>query len=202
MSLTGGRIATRSLRPFVAMANWAIARRASPDAISVAGMAAGVVAGMCFSYAPEHRALWLAGAVLVQLRLLANMLDGMVAVGRGVASRLGELFNEVPDRVSDTAVLVGLGGAAGLWALGFGAALAAIATAYVRAIGKSMGFPADFSGPMAKQQRMAVVTAVAVAMLMLPRGWTTGWPVAALWVVVVGSGLTTMRRLLRLVARL
>ena len=48
-----------------------------------------------------------------RLRLLANLLDGMVAIGRGIASPVGELFNEVPDRVSDTAVLLGLGVAGG-----------------------------------------------------------------------------------------
>ena len=47
------------------------------------------------------------------LSLLANLLDGMVAMGRGVASPVGELFNEVADRVSDTAILLGLGWAAG-----------------------------------------------------------------------------------------
>ena len=43
--------------------------------------------------------LFLVAAVCVQLRLLANLLDGMVAVGSGQASRIGELYNEVPDRV-------------------------------------------------------------------------------------------------------
>ena len=98
--------------------------------------------------------------MLVQARLLANLLDGMVAIGRGVASPTGELFNEVPDRVSDTAVLVGLGVAAGSVAWGLAAALAAMATAYVRlpSGGGSDGFRATFGGPMAKQHRMALVT--------------------------------------------
>ena len=157
-------IAARSLRPVVALAGWLIARRASPDAISLAGMAAAVLAGLAFALTRDlpqaGRALWIAGAVLVQVRLMANLLDGMVAIGRGVASPLGELFNEVPDRVSDTAVLVGVGWAAGSVALGLAAALAAMATAYIRAVGKGVGLASDFSGPMAKQQRMAVVTAL------------------------------------------
>ncbi len=129
-------------------------------------MGCGVVAGICLAttwWHPEFdRPLWLAGAVLVVLRLIANMLDGMVAVGRGIATPLGELFNEVPDRVSDTAVLVGAGIAAGGdWGLGLAAALAAMSTAYVRAVGKAAGAPSDFRGPMAKQQRMAVVVLLA-----------------------------------------
>ena len=131
----------------------------------------------------------------MQARLMANLLDGMVAIGRGLASASGELFNEVPDRVSDTAVLVGLGWAAGQLALGLAAALAAMATAYVRAIGKGLGQPSDFSGPMAKQQRMALVTFLAVACAVLPAGWVAGWPRFALWLVTLGALLTAARRL-------
>jgi len=36
--------------------------------------------------------------------------------------------------------------------------LAAALTAYVRVFGGSLGLPQDFRGPMAKQQRMAVMT--------------------------------------------
>ena len=195
-------IAARSLRPVVATAGWLIARRASPDAISLAGMAAAILAGLAFALTREApqagRALWIAGAVLVQVRLMANLLDGMVAIGRGVASPLGELFNEVPDRVSDTAVLVGVGWAAGSVALGLAAALAAMATAYIRAVGKGvrgLGLASDFAGPMAKQQRMALVTALAAACAVLPAAWTMGWPAGALWITTALALVTAVRRL-------
>ena len=199
-------IAARGLRPVVAAAGWLVRRGASPDAISVLGMVAAVAAGACFAGVrawPGAAAwLWLGGAVLVQARLMANLLDGMVAIGRGVASATGELFNEIPDRVSDTAVLAGLGWAAGAPALGLGAALAAMATAYVRAVGRGLGVGSDFSGPMAKQQRMALVTALAVACAVLPGGWTAGWPAVALWVIVALSLGTAVRRLVRAGRRL
>ena len=183
----------------VAVATWLIDHRAAPDAISVAGAVAAGLAGIAFALTREvpaaARLFWLLGAVLVQARLMANLLDGMVAIGRGVASATGELFNEVPDRVSDTAVLVGLGWAAGQTALGFAAALAAMATAYVRVLGKSLGQSSDFSGPMAKQQRMALVTVLGVACAVLPAGWVGAWPVAALWIVLLGALATAVRRL-------
>jgi len=195
-------IAARGLRPVVAMADWLIRRRASPDTISVLGMVSAGLAGLALALTREwpdaSRPLWLLGALLVQGRLMANLLDGMVAIGRGVASPTGELFNEVPDRVSDTAVLFGLGWAAGAPALGLFAALAAMATAYIRAVGRGLSRGSDFSGPMAKQQRMALVTALAVACAVLPRDWTTGWPTAALWLIAILSVATAARRLLRL----
>src|SRR5260221_8901784 len=76
------------------------------NAISLAGMAAGILAGAALGATtpapdPWPRFLFIAAAALMQLRLVANMLDGMVAVGGGRASPVGELYNEVPDRVSD-----------------------------------------------------------------------------------------------------
>jgi phosphatidylglycerophosphate synthase len=199
-------IAARSLRPVMAAAGWLVRWRASPDAISIVGMVAAILAGALFAATPGRgavaRLLWLLGALLVQTRLMANLLDGMVAIGRGVASSAGELFNEIPDRVSDTAVLVGLGWAAGHPALGLWAALAAMATAYVRTVGRGLGLPSDFSGPMAKQHRMAVVTALAVACGVLPAAWTSGWPTAALWIIAIGAFLTTIRRLVRIARKL
>lgn len=197
-------IAARNLAVTHAVAGWLIRRAVSPDAISAAGMAAGIAAGIAFAataWAPQGAGvLWVAGAVLVQLRLLANLLDGMVAVGRGIASPLGELWNEVPDRVSDTAVLVGLGVAGGSWTWGMAAALAAMATAYVRAVGRAAGGPSDFRGPMAKQQRMAVATAVALWCGLASASWQVAWqgltlPTLALILVTVLSIATAARRL-------
>src|ERR1043166_10194144 len=92
---------------------------------------------------------WLAVAVLVQRRLTANMLDGMVALDSGRASRVGELYNEVPDRVSDAAVFIGAGFAfGGNVTLGYAAAILSIFTAYVRAAGKIAGAQNEFCGPM------------------------------------------------------
>ncbi|MBV8916405.1 MAG: CDP-alcohol phosphatidyltransferase family protein, partial [Acetobacteraceae bacterium] len=126
-------IAARDWRPIRAAATWLVRQQAAPNGISVAGMAAALLAGTLFALIPavpdKARLLWACGAVLIQLRLLANVLDGMVAVGRGVASRVGELFNEVPDRISDTAVLAGVGHAVGEPALGWAAALFAMLTA-------------------------------------------------------------------------
>ena len=199
-------IAARRLGTVQAIAAWLVRRGASPNGISLLGMAAALLAGLAFAGTWTHpgaaRPLWLVGAALVQLRLAANLFDGMVAIGRGVASPVGELFNEVPDRVSDAAVLVGVGLAAqGNVALGLAAALAAMTTAYVRAVGRAAGTPSDFRGPMAKQHRMALVTALAVWCAVTPRAWgadLAGWglPWLVLVVITALSLVTAARRLL------
>ena len=206
MTPSGDRrpIAARNLRSSVAIAHWLAGRGVSPNAISVAGLFAGAAAGIAFACAPAvpdwARVLWVAGALCVQLRLAANMFDGMVAIARGVASPVGELYNEIPDRLSDSAVLIGLGVAAGDWALGALAALTSMATAYVRAVGKAAGAPSDFGGPMAKQQRMFLVTIAALWLGVAPGAVRQMLPPAELLralllLIIVGSGLTAGRRL-------
>jgi phosphatidylglycerophosphate synthase len=205
-------IAARSWPVWTAAARWSAASGVTPNQISIAGMVAGILAGTALAATAwtggvGFRVAWLAGAVLIQLRLLANLLDGMVAVEGGLRSPVGELYNEVPDRVSDTAVLCGLGWASGgNPLLGIGAALAAMLTAYIRAMGKAAGAPMDFCGPMAKQHRMALVTALALFAGVVPRGWldssakTLGMDLASviLLIVLVGSIWTAVRRLRRI----
>ena len=82
----------------------------------------------------------------------------MVAVEGGKSSPVGALYNELPDRLSDSLLLVPIGYAAGVAWLGWAAALLAALTAYIRAVGGSLGLPQDFSGIMAKPQRMALLT--------------------------------------------
>lgn len=208
-------IAARNLKVFQSLASAMARAGISANAISVAGMLAGVAAGVCLSQTSRHpdfaRALWTAAACFVQLRLLANMFDGMVAIESKTASKLGELYNEVPDRVSDYAGLVGLGYAAGghiVW--GYAAACFAILTAYVRAMGKAAGAASQFCGPMAKQQRMFLVTAVSIFCAAAPLAWQRveiagrlyGIPELALIVIAFGSMLTASRRLRRIAREL
>ena len=193
-------IAARNTGFAHALAGWLIRHRASPNGISAAGMVAGLLAGLFLAgtawWPGLARPLWLLAALGIQLRLLANLMDGMVAIGRGVASPVGELWNEVPDRVSDTAVLLGLGVAAGSPAWGLAASLAAMATAYIRTTGRAAGAPSDFRGPMAKQQRMALVTALALWCAVTPLAWQAGLPFWALVLVTLLAGWTALRRLL------
>ncbi len=56
---------------------------------------------------------WLAAAACIQLRLLCNLMDGLVAVEGGLKSNFGDLYNEIPDRIADAALFVCAGHASG-----------------------------------------------------------------------------------------
>jgi phosphatidylglycerophosphate synthase len=213
--------ATKSRRPLESRNRaWAIGTAAllarsgaSPNAISLASIlfAAAAAAALIASRGVGdalHALLMLAAAVGIQLRLLCNLLDGMVAVEGGRGSKSGEVFNDAPDRAADAILFVATGYALPwpAWgsALGWAAALLAVLTAYVRLLGGTLGRPQDFSGPMAKQHRMFVLTlaclgSIVEALLFDSRGWILG---IALVVIVLGSALTIARRLVRLVRAL
>jgi phosphatidylglycerophosphate synthase len=196
------------------MSSWLGRRGVSPNGISVIGMIAALAAGGCLAataYCGEVlRILWAAAGLLIAVRLLANMFDGMVAIETNRASSVGELFNEVPDRVSDSAVLIGLGYVLGSDPIaGLIAAIAAMLTAYVRAVGKAAGAPSDFRGPMAKQQRMFLVIALCAVGTVAPYTTTARientyltLPIAVLWVIAMGSLLTAARRFGGIAAKL
>src|SRR6266581_4617996 len=202
-------IATRNRKWAQAATAWLAARNVSPNAISIAGMCACIAAGVALGLTSVeyNRVFWLIAAVSAQLRLTANMLDGMVALVSGRASKVGELYNEIPDRVSDVAVFVGAGYAwGGNVALGYIATILAIFTAYIRAAGKIAGAPNEFCGPMAKQHRMLVITVVCLYSAAVPRAWQilhfdkldVGVMSLSLVVIVVGCLITVVRRLSRI----
>ncbi len=189
----------------------ALARAGVPaNAISVASVvfAAGAAAALLAGAAVP--VLYLAAAVLIPLRLLANLLDGMVAVEHGRATATGPLYNEVPDRIADVLVLAAAGASAASAAetgmvadwgatAGWVAAVAALMTAYVRELGRGLGAPADFGGPFAKQQRMRAVVAGALLGAAEPLWGGAGEALfAVVAVVAVGTILTAVLRLARL----
>lgn len=182
-----------SRRPIRARSNSLVKKFASfldrsgltPNSISLASIGFSAFSGLAAGFG-----FWWLTAVGIQLRLLCNLFDGMVAVEGGKSTPSGGVYNEVPDRVSDTLTFVGVGYGCGYPQLGLWCALAAALTAYVRVLGVSLGTQHFFFGPLAKQQRMGLMT---VSLVVAP--WWSELLLVALTIVLLGSVLTCMRRL-------
>lgn len=184
----------------------------TPNVISVASALFAAEAGMAFYLAGRatswQRMVWLILAVAgIQLRLLCNLLDGMIAIEGGQKTKSGEVFNDLPDRLSDALILVPVGYSLSAFpygaALGWCAALLAVGTAYVRMLGGASGLEQSFIGPMAKQQRMAVLTAAGSLSIFesrLVRPGTVLW--VALIIINAGCLITIFRRTRRIVREL
>ena len=142
-------------------------------------------------------------AACVQLRLLCNLLDGMVAIEGGKQSPVGALYNEFPDRIADSLFLIALGHAAGHDWLGWLMALLAALTAYIRVTGGSLGLAQDFRGPQAKPHRMAVMTfALLIGAAELHWRGSVQALLAASVLITAGTALTCALRARAIAARL
>ena len=201
-------LASRSTDWAVRLTKWLARTSITPNQISIASMVAAAISAAAFFVAGQADGALrivglLSGAVFCQLRLICNLLDGMVAVEAGKGSPDGAFWNEFPDRISDILIFVGLGYGIGLPELGLAAAAAAVLTAYVRELGRASGQPADFSGPMAKPHRMATITLAAIITVFEPLwGGDNQILLLGLWVIVLGASFTAIRRSAKLVADL
>jgi len=166
----------------------------SANQISVASVLfAGIGAALLLWY-PVTAGL-LGCAIAIQGRLICNLFDGMVAVEGGKKSSLGQLYNEFPDRIADSMLIVSLGYAIERPWIGWLGALAAALTAYVRVFGGSLGLPQDFRGPMAKQHRMAILTAACVlGAIERASNGTRFALIAASWIIMIGALVTCVTR--------
>jgi len=187
-----------------ALASWLVQRGFSPNQISVASAGVAVLGAIFFivsSITSRHVSglAFLAAAFCIQARLLFNMLDGLMAVENGKCTKQGELFNEFPDRIADVVLIVAASYAcrAGQVALtlGWTAAILAVGTAYIRAFGARYLKVQDFSGPMAKPQRMFLLTigSFGGAIEMMLNG-SAHLILAVLVVVCFGTALTCINR--------
>lgn len=179
----------------------------TPNAVSVMSVVFSALGAGCLFFAPRESCagcqtvLWLGAMAGIQLRLVCNLMDGLLAVEGGLKSAVGDLYNEVPDRVADVLLFVAAGyGAARCqpWAVdaGWAAAAGAVGTAYARALGASLTGKQDFRGPFAKQHRMAVLTAACVLSAAEYALHRSGFTMpAVLAVVAIGSVFTAARRL-------
>src|SRR5690606_25897530 len=157
---------TRSAEWAVVLARALTAHGITPNTFSAFSVVAAAAGGLAFwaagSGAIGWKAGWLAGAACIQLRLVCNLMDGMVAIEGGKKSATGDLWNEIPDRLADTILLGCAGWAVGLPWAGALAGWASVMTAYVRVSGAALTGAHDFCGPFAKQQRMAALTVAAL----------------------------------------
>lgn len=205
-------IAARQTRWAASIARFLIRVGLKPNEISLLSIVFALGSAFCLVESTQPArgvriVLLILGAGLIQLRLLCNLFDGMVAVEGGLQSKSGEIYNELPDRISDVAILIAagystswLGGEA---ELGWSCAVLAVLTAYVRTLGAQAGTPQQFCGPMAKQQRMFTITAAAL----FAAGETAlRWPARvmplALGLIAIGCVMTIVRRTLRILRSL
>lgn len=189
---------TRSNNLAVTFAKWISSKNITPNQISILSIVAAAIASYSLLHTQnsEFRSFWLIiSVVFIQGRLLCNLLDGMVAVEGGKGTPAGELFNDIPDRIADSIILIALGYTVGSPLMGWCAALIAVMSAYVRVLAISTGAPTSFTGPMAKPHRMALVSFACVLSCFESSFTEVGNTLyISLFILIIGSVITVYRR--------
>ena len=175
-----------------------------PDTISYLSIVAALIAAICFWNSEQARWLLIVAPLFCYLRLWFNMLDGMVAIAADKASQRGEILNDLPDRISDIIIFIGVAHSG--WMnplLGYWAAIFAVLTAYVGLFGQALGVQRQFGGIMSKPWRMVALHIGAWLTFLLQRQ-PERFSILDLTcvVVVVGCVQTMVVRLKRITAAL
>jgi phosphatidylglycerophosphate synthase len=197
-------IKARSLPIFEKIARLLLGIGVSPNQVSLSSIAFAFIAAGALAYTPlcggfDRTALFICAAFAIQLRLICNLLDGLMAIEGGFATKIGAVLNEMPDRFSDYAANKGMLGIE----LGWAAALIAMSTAYIRVFGGSLGLKQDFRGPLAKQQRMFALTCACVLSAFSSSiSWSQNILTVTLVVVCFGGLITCVRRLVKILDEL
>src|SRR5205809_7854326 len=188
-----------------AATRFCVRHRIHPDTISYLSIVAALIAAICFWKSGERRWLLIIAPFFCYLRLWFNMLDGQIAFAAGKASRRGEILNDLPDRISDIVIFVGVAHS-GLMnpLIGYWAAILAVLTAYVGLFGQALGVQREFGGIMSKPWRMVAVTIGAWLTFFchghsFPSFTILDW---TCFVVIVGCVQTIVVRLKRITAAL
>ena len=189
-------------------ASWLAKTSVTPNQISVLSVAFSLLVPLSFLLFESGTWIATIGALLgIQLRLMCNLLDGMVAIEGAKKSLLGDIYNEFPDRIADTVILIGVAltdpADQVLMTIAVAASFLAVMTAYTRVLGAAIGTKHYFSGPMAKQHRMALLS-LTVILLPIFRGSLAGGSAIkiALIVICLGCALTVIRRLMQISSEL
>jgi phosphatidylglycerophosphate synthase len=171
---------------------WCVRWNVHPDTVSYLSIVASAAAACCFwQVSRQPVLLLLLGPAFCYMRLWLNMLDGMVALASGKASPHGEIVNDMPDRISDVLIFVGVA-YSGLASrdLAYLCAVFALLTAYVGVLGQAVGARRQFGGVMSKPWRMVALHAGAWATWVHPRTLDV-----ALALIVLGCVQTVWVRL-------
>jgi len=175
------------------LAEWLVARHVSADLLTVLALVAATLAGACLAVSDAIPALLIAVPALAALRLVLNLLDGQVARGGGTARPMGEVWNELGDRIADVLMIGALAFVAAVGPLLAGsAAVAALLASYVGITSRAVGAPRQYGGVMSKPGRMIVLAVAAPLALVLAAGWPL--TLAAI-VIAVGALITLAQRL-------
>jgi CDP-diacylglycerol---glycerol-3-phosphate 3-phosphatidyltransferase len=167
-------------------------RHLSPDVFTYGALALSLTAGLALALAGTNTGwLWVVPPCVL-LRLIFNLLDGLVARERGIADSMGEVKNEFGDRLADAAIFLGLiwGGYADLRLASAVLALV-LCGSYLGILNKALGGPRLYAGVFAKGDRMISLALFTIYPALSGNLTSYNWYLA---IAVLAAGVTILQR--------
>jgi CDP-diacylglycerol---glycerol-3-phosphate 3-phosphatidyltransferase len=156
-----------------------------PNALTVIGALVSTVAAAAFAVGAPR-----AAAVLILAGGFFDLVDGVVARHRGIATRFGAFLDATLDRWADVVLLVGISihyaheGAPQHVALAGLALATTVIVSYTKARAQLVLEHFEV-GLLERAERVLILAA----------GAMTGWLIAALWTIAIGSAITAGQRI-------
>lgn len=186
------RLKPASQRIVAPIARWLVRHRVPADLVTLAGIPIGAIGGLALALAAAAPLMLLVVPVAAAVRLGLNLLDGMVARETGSSHAMGEMWNELGDRLADALFIGGLAFHPGVgpWPA-LVAVIAALLASYAGITARAAGGRRQYGGIMSKPGRMGTLAGASV--LVLVSGSDT-WLVVAAWIIALGAAATLVHR--------
>jgi len=183
--------AQRLVRPLV---DASVSLGVSADALTLAAVPVAALGGLCLALSDGAPALLLLVPLLAGLRLILNLIDGQVARQTGTTHPMGEMLNELGDRIADVLFIGGLAFVPEVGALlALSAAIAALLASYAGITSRAIGAARQYAGVMSKPGRMIALAGAAPLAFVVAAAWPL---VVAAWLILGGALLTLVQRIL------
>ncbi len=147
------------------MATVAIRIGLGPHAVSVIAFGCAILAGASFYLAATESLWYLAGAVLVMLNGMLDLLDGAIARELDSESEAGDVLDHTLDRYADIILIGGLALGVAQPLLGFLAVTGVLMTSYMGTQAQAVDFGRLYAGVLGRADRLVLIAIVAVGMV-------------------------------------
>jgi CDP-diacylglycerol--glycerol-3-phosphate 3-phosphatidyltransferase len=141
-----------------------INNKVSPTIINLAGLTLSLIAGVIFYLSSNDLNLLILIPFLTFFRTAFNALDGLVARGMNLKNQgFGEVLNEYLDRLSDSAIFIGLSFTTYTnTVLGLLTLITILLNSYLSILSKAAGGTRQYGGFMGKADRMIYISVASI----------------------------------------
>ena len=172
--------------------NYFISHRVSPNAINLWGLVLSIITGLCLYFSYLNHWLLLLVPFLVFIRTAFNALDGLVSRKLGLASKFGEVLNELLDRISDTIIFLSLALAPfSNLIVGSIVVVVILLNSYLSIVSKAAGGSRQYGGIMGKADRMIYLGIMSLIVFFTNN---TGLWYYFFWFTLIGTTITFIQR--------